>query len=100
MKKTYINTTVAINLENMKQALCVMYKIAPGSHRARFKNFVLKSPCQSSLKFFLKISFSIKIQDLPEQNAEFKEDQRMGGNLEYKHYSRKRKVFLKENQFK
>ena len=39
-------------------------------------------------QFSQKILMSIKIQDFPEQNLEFKQDPRMGGNLEIEQDSR------------
>ena len=42
---------------------------------------------------------SIKIQDFPEQSFEFKQDLRMGGNLEFKQDSRLY-LYLKEYKFK
>ena len=44
-------------------------------------------------------SLSIKIQDFPEQSLEFKQDPRMGGNLEFEQDSRLY-LYLKEYQFK
>ena len=40
-------------------------------------------------EFSQKISLSIKIQDFPEQNIEFKHDPRMSGYLEFEQDSRK-----------
>ena len=49
--------------------------------------------------FSQKILLSIKIQDFPEQSLEFKQDPRMGGNLEFEQDSRLY-LYLKEYQFK
>ena len=50
-------------------------------------------------EFSQKILLSIKILDIPEQSLEFKQNPRMGGNLEFEQDSRLY-LYLKEYKFK
>ena len=70
------------------------------THQARFKICVFEISMSIKIQeFSQKILLSIKIQDFPEQSLEFKQDPRMGGNLEFEQDSRLY-LYLKEYQFK